>query len=133
MQKDGSAQSVGGKHPQSAISTKTNVREDSLLRTSSGVSTVARKSSAVGTKILFCGDSVGHTTNLRLIEETLKCSIRSVKAYSSIHDERARWPEKNFAQVVKNNLRNFGYQKYQILVMSSPTVDITNLTPSKMN
>ena len=110
---------------------KTIVREK---RASSGVSTVTRRSwtSSVG-KVLYVRYSLAHRANLRLIEESLKCRIRSVKAYSSNRDDKARWPEKNFAQVIQNNLSNPGLEKYDILVMSAPTVDITNLTPSRMS
>ena len=78
------------------------------------MSTVARRSrtSALDKKVLYVGDSIAHRANLRLIEESLKCRIRSVKAYSSVWDKEARWPEKNFNEVVKHNLNNSGKEKY---------------------
>ena len=39
----------------------------------------------------------------------------------------AKWPESNFKDVVKVELDNQGADKYKVLVMSAPTVDITNL------
>ena len=81
-----------------------------MKRASPGVSTVARRTptSALVRKVLYTGDSLAHRANLRLIEESLKCRIRSVKAYSSVWDKAARWPEKNFFDVVKHHLNNPG-------------------------
>ena len=81
-------------------------------------------------KVLCVGDSVGHTANLRLVEKSGKCVIRSARAYSSTNDNTARWPERNFQDVVHKNLANPGRHEYDILVMSAPTVDITNLFPN---
>ena len=83
-------------------------------------------------KVLYVGDSVGHTANLRLVEKSSKCIISSARAYSSTNENTARWPEKNFQNVVNNKLRNPGRQQYDILVMSAPTVDITNLDTSRL-
>jgi hypothetical protein len=83
-------------------------------------------------KVLYVGDSVGHTANLRIVEESRKCRIRSVRAYSSVHDKNARWPEKNFSSVVKLNLKKHGKEEFDTLVMTSPTVDITNLDTVKL-
>ena len=84
-------------------------------------------------KVLYVGDSVAHVANLRSIEEILKWRICSAKAYSSYHDENSRWPENNYADVVKAKLSNPGLEDYKALVMASPTVDITNLKSSNMN
>ena len=78
-------------------------------------------------KTLFVGDSVGHTGNLRIVERASGCRIRSTRAYSSHHDVNARWPDKNFRKVVRENLTNPGSEDYEVLVMSAPTVDISNL------
>lgn len=82
--------------------------------------------------VLYVGDSVGHTANLLIIEKSQNCRIRSARAYSSVKDSSARWPEKNFTNVVKSNLINQGKDNYDMLVMSSPTVDISNLDTSKL-
>ena len=78
-------------------------------------------------KILFVGDSVGLTANLRIIEKSHKCRIRSARAYSSVYDKSAKWPAKNFKDVVTHNLKNPGDENYKTLMMSSPTVDISNI------
>ena len=75
---------------------------------------------------------MGHTANLRLVEKSSKCNISTARAYSSTNDKNARWPEKNFQDVVSHSLINPGRQEYDILVMSAPTVDITNLDTSKL-
>ena len=78
-------------------------------------------------KVLYVGDSVGHTANLRIVEKSLKLRIKSAKAYSSTKDDAAKWPTKNFNDVVSHNLKNPGNEEFNILVMSAPTVDITNI------
>ena len=78
-------------------------------------------------KILYVGDSVGHSANLRIVEKSQKCRIRSARAYSSVFDRNAKWPAKNFKDVVDINLKNPGNEDYETLIMTSPTVDISNL------
>ena len=82
-------------------------------------------------KVLFVGDSVGHTANLRVLENFSNVQIKSARAYSSAYDKTARWPEHNFTDVVKYNLENHGREEFDMLVMSAPTVDVTNLESSK--
>ena len=43
------------------------------------------------------------------------------------------FPAKNFSDVVYDNLKNSGGEEYDVLVMSAPSVDISNLNPSNMN
>ena len=78
-------------------------------------------------KVLYVGDSVAHTADLRKLEKSHKCRIRSVRAYSSVYDNQASFPRNNFKDVVADNLENPGRENYDILVMSCPTVDITNM------
>ena len=82
-------------------------------------------------KFLYAGESVGHTANLRLVEKSLKCRIKSVKAYSSTHDDSAKWPKKNFKDVVSHSIRNAGMEEFNVLVISAPTVDISNIDMEK--
>ena len=82
-------------------------------------------------KVLYVGDSVGHTANLRIVEKSLKCRIKSVKAYGSSKDDSANWPKKNFKDVVNDNISNPGKEEYNVLVMSAPTVDISNIDAGK--
>ena len=112
--------------------------EDPPQVTSSKVSTKASKPSPTSIskpkqkpKVLFVGDSVGHTANLRVLENFSNVQIKSARAYSSAYDKTARWPEHNFTDVVKYNLENHGREEFDMLVMSAPTVDVTNLESSK--
>ena len=84
-------------------------------------------------KVLFVGDSVAHTANLRKLEKSRKCRIRSLRAYSSVYDDLARFPEQNFKEVVSYNLDNPGRENYDVLIVSCPTVDISNTDPTRMN
>ena len=84
------------------------------------------------TKVLYVADSVGHTASAKQLESYSKTRIVTAKAYSSVHDRTARWPEKNFTDVVKHNLENSGREDYDVLIMTAPTVDISNLDTSKV-
>ena len=83
-------------------------------------------------KMLYIGDSVGHSASLRKIEEFQNCRIKSERAYSSVFDKNARWPEFNFSDVVQSSLKKNGGDNPDILVMSAPTVDISNLDTSNL-
>ena len=78
-------------------------------------------------KALYVADSVGHSLSLREVEAQQQCRIVSERAYSSVYSERTQWPRQNFTDVVKSRLQNPGREKIEVLIMSAPTVDITNL------
>ena len=84
-------------------------------------------------KILYVADSVGHSTSAKQLENSSHCRIRTARAYSSVHDINARWPECNFTDMVAYALENPGRDNFDALVLSSPTVDISNLDTSKLN
>ena len=55
-----------------------------------------------------------------------------MKAYSSVKDRRARWPHKNFADVTPAALsKTQNEDLFTKMVLSAPTVDITNIDVSK--
>ena len=83
-------------------------------------------------KVLFVADSVGHRTSIREVEKASKTRIRTAHAYSSVRDTRARWPEVNFKDSVEKELRNPGIENFDFLVMTAPTVDISNLDTRKI-
>ena len=84
-------------------------------------------------KVLFIGDSVGHNTEFGELEWATKCRMRTVKAYSSAKNGTARWPSKNFADVTPPALWDTREDDpYTHLVLSAPTVDISNLDTSKL-
>ena len=60
----------------------------------------------------------------------MKCTVKTAKAYSAEYDSAAKWPEQNFTKVVKDELKK---KTYDCLVMSAPTIDITNLDTSNLN
>ena len=78
-------------------------------------------------KILYVADSVGHSASLRSVELQQGCKIKSARAFSSVYDDRARWPKHNFTDVVKSCFENPGRENIDVLVLSAPTVDITNM------
>ena len=84
-------------------------------------------------KALYIGDSVAHNAQFRSIEIATNCRIRTFKAYSSVHDRKARWPGKNFTDVTPAALmRSHQNDQFSQLILSAPTVDISNLDTSRM-
>ena len=71
-------------------------------------------------KVLYVADSLGHTASVKKLENFSNSRIRTARAYSSVDDNKARWPEHNFTDVVKYALGNPGRDKFDVLVMSSP-------------
>ena len=84
-------------------------------------------------KILYAADSVGHTMDARKLEYITNSRIKTVYAYSSVYDKKARWPERNFTDVVQNAFRKPGVDNFDALVMSAPTVDISNLNTANLS
>ena len=80
-------------------------------------------------KILYVSDSVGRNVDFPKIEKEVKCTIRTTKAYSSALDMKALWPRSNFTDVVRDDLAKV---PANVLVMSAPTVDITNIDTTKI-
>ena len=78
-------------------------------------------------KTLYVADSVGSSVSLREVEMEQNCRIKSTRAYSSVNDSKAKWPKQNFTDVVNYSLKNPGREDIEVLIMSAPTVDITNL------
>ena len=78
-------------------------------------------------KALYVTDSMGSSLSLREIEVQQNCRIKSERAYSSVYSRNAKWPKQNYTDVVKSRLQNSGRDQFEILIMSAPTVDITNL------
>ena len=78
-------------------------------------------------KTLYVADSVGSSVSLREIEKHQHCRIKSERAYSSVFSSKARWPKQNYSDVVKSRLQHPGREDFEVLIMSAPTVDITNL------
>ena len=78
-------------------------------------------------KVLYVSDSVGRTVVFPIVEMEMDCTIKTANAYSSIEDKNAFWPKRNFTDVVKAKLAKV---PTDCLVMSAPTVDISNIDTS---
>ena len=55
-------------------------------------------------KILYIGDSVASNVHFASLEKATKGRIKTVKAYSSVSDSKARWPAKNVTDVASKAL-----------------------------
>ena len=76
-------------------------------------------------------DSVGHSASIWDVENSSNIRIRAARTYSSVYDKEARWPGYNYTDCVNYALKNPGTENFDILVMSAPTVDISNMDTSK--
>ena len=84
-------------------------------------------------KVLFIADSVGRNVDFRKLEKASNVRIRTRRAYSSVFNTTARWPEMNVTDVIKHEVNKVSNEdKYDVLVMSAPTVDITNLDTAQV-
>ena len=77
---------------------------------------------------MYVGDSVANNVEINKIENKTESRIRRRKAYSSIYDKKAKWPKRNVKDVTEKALKQAPENdKYEHVILSSPTVDITNL------
>ena len=84
-------------------------------------------------KILLVADSVGRNIDYRQVEKASNVRIRTRKAYSSVSNRSARWPALNVTDVTKQEINNTAHEdNYDVLMLSAPTVDITNLDTAKV-
>ena len=68
---------------------------------------------------------------MKHVEEKTESRITTKKAYSSIRDNRSRWPKCNMKDITENALNDGrNDDNYEYIVLSAPTVDITNLNTS---
>ena len=80
------------------------------------------------------GDSIAHNANFNTVEMETNVRVRTVKAYSSTHNPKARWPKKNVADVTPSTLsKTYKDAQFTHLVVAAPTVDISNLDTSKLS
>ena len=80
--------------------------------------------------ILFVGDSITNSLDMKAIVEATEVKINKVKAYTSIYDEdsnfakkAAKIPHQNFTDVCQKELDK---KEYNTLIMQAGSVDITN-------
>ena len=75
---------------------------------------------------------MGHSASLRKIEEFQNCRVQSARAYSSVFDKNARWPKQNFSDVVRHSLQKSERDCPDILLLSAPTVDVSNMNTANL-
>ena len=82
-------------------------------------------------KILFIGDSISSSVDMRQLSTATQSTFVTARAYSSIHDtvsnvakQAARFLEANFTDVVPAELKK---AKFETLILQAGSVDITNL------
>ena len=115
-----------------SVPPSTPVPSPSVSSPSNKISHKPKSAFNLKSKILYVADSVGNTANVRILENVTNTRISTARAYSSVNDKTARWPEYNHSDVVKYSLKNSGRDKYDMLVMAAPTVDISNMDTSKL-
>ena len=85
-------------------------------------------------KILYIGESIANNANFAEIEKETQTRIKTVKAYSSVLDVRARFPKRNVKDVTPVALgKAHEDDVFTHLVLAAPSVDITNMDTSKIN
>ena len=75
-------------------------------------------------RVLVVGDSITHNSNFRLLEEATNTVVHTAKAYAADFDVNSRFPNKNFKYVARNSAKK---RKFNMVLMQSPSVDLTNL------
>ena len=83
-------------------------------------------------RVLYVGDSIAQNVDKKHIEDKSASKIRARRAYSSVYDKRARWPNNNVKDVTEEALNEaHENDKYDHVILSAPSVDITNLDTTK--
>ena len=82
-------------------------------------------------RILYIGDSISATADIKSLEVATQSKFVTAKAYSAVNDavsnaakQAAKYPSSNFTDVVKTQL---GKEDYKYLILQAGSVDITNL------
>ena len=84
-------------------------------------------------KVLYIGDSIANNVEFNSLEKATNTRIRTVKAYSSAYTDAARFPLKNVNDIAQDTLNDtHNDDEFTELVLSAPTVDITNLNTANL-
>ena len=116
-------------HTESSCAQSTPV-PDYIPHKSTNAKTKPKTDYQLRKKVLYVADSVGRNVQFPKVENDIKCTVKTAKAYSAAYNKDAKWPDLNFTEVVNNEVTK---QPYDVLVMTAPTVDITNLDTSKLH
>ena len=119
---------VSKKNSQPSSSSHLRPSAPSFVSASTTSRTKQKNTYLLKPRVLYVGDSIAHNVNTSYLESKTSTRMSKRKAYSSMYDDRARWPAKNIKDVTKNALDAAPEEdKYEYLVLSAPTVDITNM------
>ena len=84
-------------------------------------------------KLLYLRDSIGKNIDTRRVEMSTQSRIITSSAYASVKNTVSRFKDSNFFDVANKMLANpIDGKPYDALVLSAPTVDITNMNTAKL-
>ena len=104
------------------------VDDEGLVEKSAVINSSERKK----LKVLYTYDEVGHAANVKELEKLTNCRIDTAAAINSIYDRREKLPHKNFTDVVTKVLEKPVNDKYDVVITSAPTADISKLDTRKV-
>ena len=79
-------------------------------------------------KILFIGDSLSRNLNTSVLKNVTDHDVRRVEAFIiDRNDTKARFPEKNFSDIVPRELEK---ENYSTLILQGGTNEVSNLDVS---
>ena len=81
-------------------------------------------SSSGSTKVLYIGDSIAHNCDFQKVSNETGAQLVCKKAYASVYDELSKFKDSNFRNIVPLELSK---DEFDILMLHSPSVDITNM------
>ena len=87
-------------------------------------------SSSGSTKVLYIGDSIAHNCDFQKVSNETGAQLVCKKAYASVYDELSKFKDSNFRNIVPLELSK---DEFDILMLHSPSVDITNMKRLKGN
>ena len=84
-------------------------------------------------RIRYVGNTAAHNADFANVEKATKTRIKTVKAYSSVKDEKSRNTYKNVTDVASGSLADTPVEdQYTQMILAAPTDDITYLDTSDL-
>ena len=74
--------------------------------------------------VLWVADSILSNVDFDFLSQRMKKKVKRVKAYTAVYDEQAKFPDKNFLDVIDKELSN---GSFNTLLIGGGSVDISNL------
>ena len=79
-------------------------------------------------KLLFVGDSLSRNLNISVIKNVTDMDVKRAEAFAVAKDDpKARFPDKNFTEIVPKELEK---DNYSVMVLQGGTNEVTNLDVS---